>query len=84
MAGMVTTPEVITFEITLPLIEPCNALEMIADLRGAAAQAADQRKGEIVEELSAAGVIERDTEDDEADDDLRHRRASAMPKADSR
>ena len=29
IAGMVTTPELMTLEITLPLIEPCSALEMI-------------------------------------------------------
>ncbi len=29
IAGMVTTPELMTFEITLPEIEPCSALEMM-------------------------------------------------------
>ncbi len=29
IAGIVTTPELITLEITLPLIEPCSALEMM-------------------------------------------------------
>src|SRR5690606_30287306 len=41
-----------------------------ADLRCAAAHAADQREGDVVEEAAAAGVVERDAEDDEADDDL--------------
>jgi hypothetical protein len=29
MAGIVTTPELTTFEMTLPEIEPCSALEMM-------------------------------------------------------
>ncbi len=60
---MVTTPDETTFEMTLPLIEPCSPLE-ITPTSGAAAPAADQRESDVVEEFAAAGEAEHNAEND--------------------
>ena len=73
MAGMVMTPVVRTLVITLPDMEPMRPDEKIATLAGPPRWFAQERKGEVEEERTAARVLQRNAEDQEADDEVGER-----------
>ena len=73
MVGMVIWPVVTTLEMTLPDSEPKKPLDSTGDLGRAAARAAHQGDGQRHEEFAAAGDHERRAEDQEADQQRRHR-----------